>query len=245
MFKRKQPNMSKEAAFFCRMQLHNLTQPLTAILGLTSILKNKGGDDIKDDVTAIEDAGQLVANIVKEMQRYIYNEGDVKRQLQPYTSKELESYLREHIPRLARENGIEYELGEFDLKTGNKKIWIDTDFMNETIWNMVTNSREANATHLLNSYKADSEHLCVSFKDNGDGMDEETVKKCMNIGFTTKQKGDGIGLAFIHDYISRLNGYVEIKSSPGWGSEFRLYQPLYTLHIGEEMVGDKKDESRR
>ena len=62
-------------------------------------------------------------------------------------------------------------------------------------------------------------------KDTGVGMDAESIRKLLQgDSFTTlgtsKEKGHGIGLPVVQDFIRRQGGQLHIQSEPGKGSEF-------------------------
>ena len=62
-------------------------------------------------------------------------------------------------------------------------------------------------------------------KDTGVGMDAESIQKLLQgDSFTTlgtsKEKGHGIGLPVVQDFIRRHGGQLHIQSEPGKGSEF-------------------------
>jgi signal transduction histidine kinase len=62
-------------------------------------------------------------------------------------------------------------------------------------------------------------------KDSGVGMDEECIKKILNgesftkLG-TAREKGHGIGLTVVQDFIRKHGGMLQITSEQGKGSEF-------------------------
>jgi signal transduction histidine kinase len=63
-------------------------------------------------------------------------------------------------------------------------------------------------------------------KDTGRGISEETVKKITDPFFTDgKKDGTGLGLSITARIIKNHRGKLDIKSSPGDGSEFMVSIP--------------------
>lgn len=68
----------------------------------------------------------------------------------------------------------------------------------------------------------------ISVSDTGQGMDDDTLKRIFEPFFTTKPAGIGMGmgLSVVHGIVSKYEGVIEVKSSPGEGSRFDVYLPL-------------------
>jgi two-component system NtrC family sensor kinase len=65
----------------------------------------------------------------------------------------------------------------------------------------------------------------VSFADTGPGIAPETLAHVFDPFYTTKEKGTGLGLAVVYGIITRHNGKIEVKSSPGSGTEMIVSLP--------------------
>jgi signal transduction histidine kinase/ActR/RegA family two-component response regulator len=65
--------------------------------------------------------------------------------------------------------------------------------------------------------------VILEVRDNGAGMDEKTVQRCMEPFFTTKgERGTGLGLAMVSGTAKRHAAGIVIDSAPGKGTTLRL-----------------------
>lgn len=66
----------------------------------------------------------------------------------------------------------------------------------------------------------------ISVTDTGIGMDEEQMKHLFSPFFTTKQKGNGLGLVETQKMVQAHFGSIDVRSQIGKGSTFTLTLPL-------------------
>jgi len=66
----------------------------------------------------------------------------------------------------------------------------------------------------------------LEVSDTGQGMSDEVKSRVFEPFFTTKSSGTGLGLATVKQLIDHFKGRIEVDSSPGKGTHFRLHFPL-------------------
>ncbi len=74
---------------------------------------------------------------------------------------------------------------------------------------------------------APGRYLLLEVQDSGYGMEPEILERIFDPFFSTKPrgKGTGLGLSVVHGIVQELAGHIEVVSTPGKGSLFRVYIP--------------------
>ncbi len=125
-----------------------------------------------------------------------------------------------------------------DLKThipdNAPEIVTDPGRLEQVLINLLINAAQAcdkkNSWIKLEIENKDDagEWVTISVIDNGRGMDQQTLKNIFNPFFTTKPigEGTGLGLFICHNIVEGLGGRIEVESSEGAGSTFKVLLPV-------------------
>ncbi|MGE5628507.1 MAG: ATP-binding protein [Solirubrobacterales bacterium] len=107
---------------------------------------------------------------------------------------------------------------------------------------IIQNSISANATLIQVGMEANTEkdYIKITITDNGCGMDEETLKNVKDPFVTSrKTRRVGLGLSLFEAACKRCDGYLEVYSEIGKGTEVIGYMKYN--HIDREPLGNIQD----
>ncbi len=106
------------------------------------------------------------------------------------------------------------------------------------ILDLVQNSLMAGASRIDFYMKIDPAQDLLLFKvnDNGRGMSEEELSRCLDPFYSTKKKKVGLGLPLLKLTAQQCGGDLEIISEKGRGTEVSCWMSL--SHIDRPPVGD-------
>lgn len=102
-------------------------------------------------------------------------------------------------------------------------ILVDTEKIKIALLNIIVNAAEAieqNDGKLKIITKQESDKCVVEIIDNGIGMNEESVSRLFEPYFTTKPKGNGLGLTNTQNIILNHKGTINVESQLGVGTKF-------------------------
>jgi two-component system NtrC family sensor kinase len=114
------------------------------------------------------------------------------------------------------------------------------DQLTQVIMNLLINAADALSTREDGSREIalrselSGNQVCFTVTDNGDGMDRETLDRAFEAFYTTKKsKGTGLGLSLCYSIINGHGGTIEIDSTPGQGTQVRIFLPVPSDEEGD------------
>ena len=110
-------------------------------------------------------------------------------------------------------------------------VQLDVASISRMLDNLIWNALEAclndkqNKNHFV-SVKTDffdDDHFMFEITDNGTGIDEKTQRNIFEEFFSTKgSAGTGLGLAVVEKIVNKHGGRIEVTSTPGKGTKFKV-----------------------
>ena len=104
----------------------------------------------------------------------------------------------------------------------------DPGMLRQAFLNLALNACQAmpnGGTLRIRSEAARDRQVAITFADTGVGIKPEHLQRIFDLYYTTKEKGSGIGLSMVYRTIQMHDGEVEVQSTPGKGTTFRLLVP--------------------
>jgi PAS domain S-box-containing protein len=82
----------------------------------------------------------------------------------------------------------------------------------------------------------EGDYVRLTVQDQGPGIEEQDLKRVFDPYFTTKDKGNGLGLAVVYSIIDEHKGRITVDSPPGCGARFSIYLPAASVLETDQTV---------
>jgi signal transduction histidine kinase len=99
--------------------------------------------------------------------------------------------------------------------------------LHQVFSNLVLNAAEAMAEGGTIEVSVEGNEGCVHWrvKDTGTGIPAAVVDRIFEPLFTTKPRGNGLGLAIVQQIVSMHGGHLSVESAPGAGTTVHVFLP--------------------
>jgi signal transduction histidine kinase len=208
---------------------HEINNPLAIILSRVRLLLGATGDrkppaDVVPDLEMIDRHGSRIAEIVRSLLAFARKTSFERR------DTDLNRAIADVVALVERpfaKAGIRIEC---QLSPSLPQIPGSHDHLQQVFLNLLNNARDAmprGGTITLRTVRSGA-HAHAEVSDSGSGMTPDVRERIFDPFFTTKAVGQGTGLGLTVSYgiVRAHGGDIEVETSPGRGSVFRLVFPL-------------------
>ena len=101
----------------------------------------------------------------------------------------------------------------------------NSNALSSAINNLLINSIEAGASHIIVEASQSHDELMLRVIDNGKGLDKAMQQQVLEPFFTTKAQGTGLGLAVVQSVVRNHGGQLSLQCEVGIGCIFTLKFP--------------------
>ena len=232
---------------------HDYNNMLTAMLGnVDLILCEDIPDSVRETATDIKAMMLKAATLVRRMLSYASRS-------EPQDERIDFNVLVRDIVRIMKRAIPDNAVVNIAPAVGVPYVMADTAMFWQVVMNLVVNACDAlegkegivtvsvgagsyDAADLASYYGArplpGGDYVEIDVTDTGCGMDAETRQRIFEPLFTTKAKGNGLGLASVMTILNAYSGGVKVESEKGKGTTFRVVVPAYHAEDGSLVYPD-------
>ena len=229
---------------------HDFNNLLAVIIGYSDLLlESLGSSDLnRAKVEQIKQAASSAASLTRQLLTF-----SRQQVIQPVVLdiNQTVSNTEKMLRRLIKEN-IEFTV---ELDHNLDRVTADPGQIEQIVLNLVVNARDAmpNGGKLRiqtrnvrlegdpGAHVPSGRFILLEVTDTGTGMDQHTQAHIFEPFFTTKAvgEGSGLGLATVYAIVKQSNGHIEVQSTLGQGSSFKIYLPA-TKQAGADHESGKE-----
>ncbi len=239
-----------KSRFFANVS-HDLRSPLSLILGNLEMISED-----PDTVLSPKSKKNLEVGF-KNSKRLIYltdeindltrlEEGRINLKIETVTVNSYLQMLCDMFRATAEYKGV--KLGFETTLTPTETFLIDPRQFEKIFYNLVSNAIRYTQKGDIISIKAErkSSFITIKFKDTGEGIPKDHLPYIFDRFYQSNQKnyrtkeGMGIGLALVKELVELHDGYINVSSEKGKGSEFLVAIKSGTIEEAQPTPGVHK-----
>ena len=224
---------------------HEINNPLSGVLNLGMLIQRI----IKDDgvpAGRVPEVKKYLGQMVNETARA----GRIVSDLLTFSRRgkpqrvmvDINGIVRSTLSLVGHKLKLMSVEGVQELDENLPQVHCDGSQIQQVVMNLVMNGAEATrpkgqgSVWVRTGLGQRPGTIALEVADNGEGIPEENIPKLFQPFFTTKDegKGVGLGLAVVYGIIHSHGGEIEVASSPGAGTSFRVILPIQSSEEGRK-----------
>jgi two-component system phosphate regulon sensor histidine kinase PhoR len=235
VFLRREANLSELQADFVSKVSHELRTPLTSIRLFVETLARARGDRSTED-KCIEALGRETERLTLLIERLLdWGRMEAGRKQFDLHSERVEDIVDETIEafRPLRDRHPELDFAA-EVASPLPPVDVDLEAMVDALGNLLSNALKYGGTPPVVRLRARRTHDGVAFEviDNGDGIPHGEHRRIFDKFYriddrlSRTREGSGLGLAIVKHIVRAHRGRIQLESSSGTGSTFRIVLPV-------------------
>ncbi|MDD4947194.1 MAG: ATP-binding protein, partial [Gallionella sp.] len=234
---------NKAKSVFLANMSHELRTPLNAILGFSNLMR-KGSAlprEQRDSLDIINRSGAYLLNLINDVLEMAKIEaGRIELEHLPLDLGAMVRDVADMMQLRAREKGLRLLVEQSSELP--RYIKGDEARLRQVIINLVGNAVKFTEQGGITVRFGLKPHvmpprLLIEVEDSGVGIKPEDQQKLfepfVQVGELAAQKGTGLGLAITRQFVQLMGGAINLESTPGVGSIFRVELPVSMVEAGE------------
>ena len=204
---------------------HEINNPMGIILGYACHLETKMDPD--------DPRYHFVQEIRSESKRCVGILSDLLRYARLPDPEYQPTDLGHFIDQIMEFAGGHKDLRNVVFKKAISKtvpeVMIDRDQIRQVVMNLAINGAAAmpdGGEIVVKIAPHGRDQVVITFIDGGTGIDPSNKERIFEPFFSTRRRGTGLGLAISKQIVEAHLGTIEIHSTPGRGTEIRVYLPV-------------------
>jgi len=206
---------------------HEIKNPLISIEGFAKrIEKSSDLRKVREYATFIEKESDRLSHVLMRLLDFARMRGPAREYLDVNSVVDETILFTEH--HLTAFRNVSITVAEEDHLP---QVYVDKIHVQQALINLVMNAAQAmpaGGAVLVRTGRRDADYAWISVSDGGIGIDEEHLERIFEPFFTTKPRGEGtgLGLSLTKKLVEANGGKIEVESTRGRGSTFRLLLPI-------------------
>lgn len=225
---------------------HDFNNILTGILGNISLAKAEvdSKDEIFKTLTKAEKASLRAKDLTQQLLTFSKGGAPVRK------TTSIAELIEDSVGFALRGSRVRCE---FSMPSDLWAVELDEGQMSQVMNNLIINADQAMPEGGIIKVSAenvtlkkedalplkDGTYVKVTIEDQGIGIPQQHLTKIFDPYFSTKHKGDGLGLATSYSIIKNHRGYVAVDSELGRGASFYVYLPASSEKPPKKKSGRK------
>lgn len=215
---------------------HDLRSPVAGFVGISQMIKmmveTKQTDELLEMTEHIDSSVDQLSKLLDNLLNWaMQQQGHIPNVPEKITLKEVADDLVKTLSNQAQGKSINLSA---DVPT-ELVIWSDKNTTMTIIRNLVSNALKFTPEGGTVAIKAEEAAgvAKIDITDTGVGMPKDKLKKLFQLQDkkstygTSGEKGLGLGLQLVHEFMEMNNGKIEVASEEGKGTTFTLWLPLF------------------